>query len=120
MSKSWEKLPRVEGHIYCGTCGGGAHNDLDMERIIAVGFGSAGFSCDGEQLWDENNGWTHGYGLFEIPQEDGPQVLDVEELAKADPDHDWRIFYYGPLSESEYQRQGDGDWVLIGAGQGFA
>jgi hypothetical protein len=41
-------------------------------------------------------------------------------MAAADPDHDWRIYFYAPLYEAEYQRQGDGCWVLIKKGEGFA
>ena len=80
--------------------------------MIAVGFGSAGYSRDGVQLWDE--------GTTEEGEEKLPTVADVEELAKADPDHDWRIFFFAPLYESEYQRQGDGVWVLVRKGMGFA
>lgn len=82
-----------------------------MGRHIAVGFGSAGYSKDGETLWDE--------GM--AGEEDGlPTVADVEQLAAADPDHDWRIFFFAPLYEAEYQRQGEGVWVLVRKGMGFA
>lgn len=117
---TWIKLPRVEGHTSCICCSAGAKNDLDLEKIIAVGFGTAGFSCDGEQLWDLNNGWTPDQKMFDIPEGQVPEALDVERLALADPDHDWRIFYFGSMSESEYQRQGKGEWVLIKADEGFA
>ena len=112
MQTSFEKLPAVEGSVACLTCGCGARSDLSMERMIAVGFGSAGYSRDGVQLWDE--------GTTEEGEEKLPTVADVEELAKADPDHDWRIFFFAPLYESEYQRQGEGVWVLVRKGMGFA
>jgi hypothetical protein len=106
---SWERLPAVEGSVACLTCGAGAGTDLPMERMIAVGFGSAGYSKDGEILWEEC-----------AEDENFPQVSDVEAQAAADPDHDWRIFFYAPLYEAEYQRQGDGIWVLVKKGLGFA
>lgn len=105
----FEKLPAVEGSVACLTCGCGARSDLEMERHIAVGFGSAGYSMDGETLWQEGQ-----------EEEDYPTVADVEKMAMADPDHDWRIYFFAPLYEAEYQRQGDGVWVLVRSGDGFA
>jgi hypothetical protein len=104
------KLPAVEGSVICLTCGCGARTDLDPDTHICVGFGSAGYSRDGRTLWQEQGEeW-----------DDCPTVAQVEAMAKADPDHDWRIFFYAPLYESEYQRQGDAVWVLVSKGEGFA
>ena len=50
----------------------------------------------------------------------GYEVKHHEVLAAADPDHDWRIKVDGPMSDATYQRQGDGRWVLIEKGMGFA
>ncbi len=108
---AFEKLPAVEGSVACLTCGAGARSDLQMERIILTGFGDAGYSKNGEVLWSESQS---------MHDDDAPSVADVEKLAAADPDHDWRIFYYGPMYEAEYQRQGEGVWVLISKGDGFA
>lgn len=109
----YDKLPAVEGSIACLTCGCGSHDTLTLDRAIGVGFGSAGYSRDGVTLWEES---------MRSPDDesDYPTAQQVEDMAKADPDHDWRIFYYAPLYESEYQRQGDGHWVLIRKGMGFA
>ena len=107
----WTKLPPIEGSVACLTCGCGANTDLHMGREIAVGFGNAGYSKDRETLWEENQ---------EPDAEEYPTVQSVESLAKGDPDHDWRIFFYAPLYEAVYQRQGDGVWILIQKGQGFA
>ena len=108
--KKWEKLPPVAGSVACLTCGAGAQSDLPMNRMIAVGFGSAGYSRDGETLWEESG----------VDEQEIPTVADVESLAAKDPDHDWRISFYAPLYEAEYQRQGDGVWVLVSKGLGFA
>jgi hypothetical protein len=84
-----------------------------MERHIAVGFGSAGYSKDGKVLYDEN--------MAQIDDlEAAPTVMDVESQAVMDPEHDWRIFFYAPMYEAEYQRQGLGVWVLVKQGDGFA
>jgi hypothetical protein len=85
-----------------------------MDSIIAVGFGDAGYQRDGETIWCEQaDSKAKEFGDF-------PTVQTVEDLAKQDPDHDWRIYFIAPLYEAEYQRQGDGLWVLVGKGMGFA
>jgi hypothetical protein len=76
-----------------------------------VGFGDAGYSVDGLGRWSE--------GMAK-DDEDFPTVGDVEKLAAADPDHDWRIYFYSPMYEAEYQRQGEGAWILVKKGEGFA
>lgn len=111
MEPDFEKLPAVEGSIACLTCGCGARSDLEMERMIAVGFGDAGYTKDGKTVWCEQMAEN---------EEEYHTVQTVEDLAKADPNHDWRIYFYAPLYEAEYQRQGDGVWVLVSKGMGFA
>ena len=110
METTFEKLPAVDGSVACLTCGCGALSDLDMNRRIGVGFGSAGYSKDGKTLWEEC-----GEEFDELPS-----VQQVEEMAQADPNHDWRIFFFAPLYEAEYQRQGEGVWVLVRKDVGFA
>jgi hypothetical protein len=107
---SWQKLPAVEGSVACFTCGAGARSDLDPERMICVGFGTAGYSKDGLDIWTEGG----------ADDEEPPLVRDVERVAALDPNHDWRIYFEVPLYSAEYQRQGDGIWVLIRKGEGFA
>lgn len=107
---SFELLPAVEGSVVCLTCGCGARSDLHMDRMIAVGFGTAGYSKDGKTIWNEQG----------KDEEECPTVQQVEELAAKDPDCDWRIFFFAPLYDAEYQRQGEGKWVLIKKGDGFA
>lgn len=112
--KTWQKLPAVEGSVACFTCGAGARSDLPMERPICVGFGAAGYTKDGQCVWDEGMSPT-----IDDP-DDAPTVGDVEKLALADPDHDWRIYFEAPLYSAEYQRQAEGVWVLVRKGEGFA
>jgi hypothetical protein len=79
--------------------------------VIAVGFGSACVTRDGVAVYDEQQ------ALTERELWDG---ADAERAAAADPDHDWQICKFGPLSSSVYQRHGEGQWVLIERGDGFA
>jgi hypothetical protein len=83
-----------------------------MDMLIAVGFGFAAVTRDGEIVYHEPvdaEGW-----------DDFWTVADAEEVAKGDPDHDWRIIKEAPLRSMEYQRQGEGKWVLVDSGRGFA
>lgn len=109
---TWEKLPAIKGgHGGCMHCGF-QHEVLPLDAVIAVGFGSAGLSKDGDSVYDEQE---VGRG-----REDYMTAAEAEALAAADPDHDWRIYLVAPLSERHYQRQGDGHWVLYEKGEGFA
>lgn len=108
----WERLPAIKGgHGGCLHCGY-QHEVLPMESVIAVGFGSASLTKGDECVYDEQ----------EVPKDsdDYMTVAQAEALAVADPDHDWRIHLFAPLSERHYQRQGDKHWVLYEKGEGFA
>lgn len=102
--------PIEEGSIACLTCGCGAHKSLFMDRVIAVGFGEAAAYKDGKCVYSEND----------VDEEGWLNVAHIEAMAISDPDHDWRIRFYAPLYEAEYQRQGDEHWVLVKKGEGFA
>lgn len=86
---------------------------LPTDEVIAVGFGDAGVTKDGSMVWSEaesgdiefNDYWTCDH---------------AERAAAADPDHDWRIYFHGPLSNAMYQRHATGQWVLVEKGLGFA
>lgn len=111
---TWEKLNPIlsEEAGYrsnCGTCGPQPLT-FPREGVIAAGFGDAGVTRDGETVWSEAADADAEFWTGE----------DAEKIAKSNPDHDWRIYIHGPLSDVEYQRQGDGWWVLIKKGQGFA
>lgn len=109
MSK-YQKLPAWTGEIHQG-CGSCAHVEAvaPLDMIIAVGFGTAQVTKDDEIVYME------GYN-----DEDFRSLQEFENMAKIDPDHDWRVLLVAPLREREYQRHGDGHWVLIHSGEGFA
>lgn len=94
---TFEKLPPVPGSKI-----------LDMDAPIWVGFGCAGYSKDGNFLWQQSE---------DDEYEDCPTVDDVERIVKStETEHDWRIFFYAPHSEADFQRQGDGLWVRVKIG----
>lgn len=112
---AWEKLPAIEGGpggcLHCGY----QHEILPMTAVIAVGFGSATLTKGDELIYDES-----GFGQEHEDAEGFVTAAKAEELAAADPDHDWRIGLIAPLSERHYQRQGEKHWVLYEKGEGFA
>ncbi len=107
---NFEKLPPLQGGmIGCLNCGY-KPSLAGMDMRIAVGFGDAVLFKDGETVWSEDGKeW-----------DDCMTVAQAEELAAAEPDHDWRVLLVAPLSEVEYQRQGEKQWVLVRKGLGFA
>lgn len=111
---TWEKMPALTPgdaglRSGCLTCGP-QPCAIPMDATIAVGFGDAGVTKDGVSVWSE----------AADPDVDYWTAQDAEDEALKDPDHDWRIYFYGPLSESEYQRHSAGQWVLVKKGMGFA
>jgi hypothetical protein len=83
-----------------------------MNRRVAVGFGYAAVTKDREEVWHEPREWTSW--------EDLPTVQTFENMARRDPDHDWRAIMDGPLHGETYQRHGPNEWVLVESNQGFA
>jgi len=106
----FDPLPGIEGGSgACGCCGY-QYERLPMQAVIAVGFGNAECWKGEECIWSEC-----GQDFEECMT-----VEQAEELAAADPSHDWRIHLVAPLSERHYQRQGERLWVLYEKGEGFA
>ena len=107
--KKWKKQPAIQGKLGgCLNCGE-RPSVLHLEATIAVGFGDACVTCDGERVYEEPKDWGELW-----------TVADAEELAASDPVHDWRIVLHGPLSGRTYQRHSARTWVLIEQNMGFA
>lgn len=101
----WRLPPLSEPAMPCLNCGP-SPLALSMKARLAVGFGSVTVTRDGEEVWS-------GDDLEK-------RLSFFEWRASRDPDHDWRVCFYGPLSELEYQRQGKKFWPLVRKGDGFA
>lgn len=86
---------------------------LPHDFVIAVGFGMADVTRDGETVLD-------GEEAYGDPDQGPVTVADAERVAALDPDHDWRIRMYGPMRGQEYQRHGKGQWVYVKRVPGFA
>lgn len=113
---TWTRVEPYKGTVHhgCLTCGG-THEVAPMDMVIGVGFGMAVATKDDETVYDEMS-VMHKGGDFD----DLWTLQQVEDLALADPDHDWRVSLQGPLRGREYQRHDVGHWVLIDSNEGFA
>lgn len=81
------------------------------DMLIAVGFGYAGVTKDGREVWSEPS---------ELDFDKCWTVAKAEEAAAHEPDADWRITLEAPLAGRTYQRQGENNWVLVEQNMGFA
>ncbi len=107
---SW-KLPAIEGGRHPCLCCGVISSTFDPESVIAVGFGGASLSCNGAEVYNEQ----------QVENEQYMTGAEAEAMAaKHDPDNDWRITLYGPLWGGTYQRHAPGQWVMIEKNEGFA
>jgi hypothetical protein len=82
------------------------------DGIIAVGFGMACLTKNGECIYEEPLEPT-----TEAEYMTGAQAI---ALARQDPSADWVITLEGPLSGRTYQFQGDAGFVLVDQNNGFA
>jgi hypothetical protein len=101
------KEPVPSNKIYHGClCCGGTKSTASLNTII--------FSdCDTIT--------KNGERIFPLSNDEADKRLsDFEEMAKKEPDADWRYSFLMALRDGEYQRQGEGKWVLIKSGQGYA
>lgn len=84
---------------------------LPPTALIAVGFGSAEVTCDGETVYsepDNANSWDDFWTCADA------------EIAAMNREGDWRIMMHAPLWSATYQRKSPGRWVMIESGNGFA
>jgi hypothetical protein len=107
-----KKLKSLKGETACLTCGCGSHDTLSMNALLGVGFGDVSVYKNEICVYSESNQDRLGRRLWTTKK--------IENLAAKEPDSDWRIKFYAPLYEAEYQRQGEKHWVLVKKGQGFA
>lgn len=110
----FEKLKPLEGKdIHVGyLCCSTAARVAPLEMGIAVGFGAAYVTRDGEKIYDGERDFHDG--------KEPLTVRDIEAMAKDDPDHDWRIVKHGPMHGETFQRHCDDTWVCVESNEGFA
>lgn len=122
---TWQKAEPYEDKIHqgCLSCPT-VEKIAPVTMLIGVGFGVAQVTKGNELIFAEGRDNFYIPGLREAitddQQEGFPTVADIEKLAAADPNHDWRINLFAPLRGREYQRHGENKWVLIDSNRGFA
>jgi hypothetical protein len=114
-----QNLPPVEGDNNPCACCPPIPTQAPLDKVVAVGFGSAQVTCDGEFVADGENGVLVRDGVTERFEPWSLTFGDVEEMAVLRPG-DWRIELHGPLHGETYQRQGPGQWVCVERNEGFA
>ena len=110
MAKWKKEEPCLKPVIGCLNCGAGEMrrkaNEITatMRTRIYGGFGGWHISKDSEIVFDPKGylEWNHY-----------PTLMKFENMARKDPNHDWRAVLILPLREATYQRQGKNRWVLI-------
>ncbi len=109
---TWEKLPAWCGEIHqgCLLCPP-VEAVAPLTMLIGVGFGFCSVTRDGETVWEEDAA---------LDEQELHDLAHFEAMAKADPDHDWRVDLQAPLRGRTYQRHGADRWVLIDSNEGFA
>jgi hypothetical protein len=103
-------------------CGGRSADVFPMEGMLAVGFGEAKVTRDGEVVYSEM-AVTRKHENEHGEDGDWPPFWhghDAESAALADPDHDWQITINGPLSGGIWKRMAPGVWKLQQDLGGFA
>ena len=106
----WKKQPPYEGEIHQGCLNCPPVEEIaPMDMLIAVGFGCAMVTCGKKVIYMEGRDDEGFHALAEF-----------EEMAKLDPNHDWRVRLEAPLRGRVYQRHDIGKWVLIESTMGFA
>lgn len=119
----WIEEPALEhgpGGCSCQT----KFRTLDLDNVVAVGFGNAyvmrGKFCfyqENTPHWNPSNP-SPLENEFDVNDTGAdPTAGDIEKFAAADHDHDWRIYYVAPLYEATYQRHRDGAWYCIATGE---
>lgn len=111
MEKRTPSFRKHPPHLGCGNCGGSEMRQKAKEKITARmntriygGFGGWTITKNGEVVYfpPDNKEWG-----------DYPTLMKFENMARKDPDNDWRAELYTPMRGATYQRQGKNEWVLI-------
>lgn len=105
----WQKLPPLEypPHSGCLNCGSKPLR-VPLRYNPHPGFGMVTLLRNGEAVETQ------------VDYEKATTFIHFENVARRDPDHDWRVVSDGPLSDVTWQRHGPKEWVAVAKGLGFA
>lgn len=81
----------------------------NLGMLVAIGFGQAGIYKNGLEIYREDpDDESYGY------------LSEFEEMAKLEPEAEWKCVIYGPLWGATWLRVGDNLWEQIESNRGFA
>lgn len=106
----WWK-PSIKGGMGACACCPATVEKLDMHTRMYQAMGGWVIFKDGKQFY---------MGDFNKEFEEYPTLMKFENLARKEPDVEWRAELNLPLRSGIYQRHGENCWVLIEKGEGFA
>lgn len=119
MSDAKHLLPPLDGRTNPCLCCPPIPSQLPLDALIAVGFGAAILSKDGEPIYIEGQGGVHDLASAFTRYHD-MTVEQAEIIALSDESADWRITLHGPFHGETYQRHGKEKWLLVEKVDGFA
>lgn len=108
-------------HHGCACCGGTKKIASLSEPVFAD---DGQITKDGVQVWPPISFSANPADWFKSIDAEGYPVTkplsEFEEMAKQEPNADWRYTFVKALRDGVYQRQAEGKWVLIRSGKGYA
>ena len=102
---------------------------LTKKDTVHIGCLNCSTACRGitmkRRIWGEHDSIIKDRELVYLVDpaedfEDAPTLMTFENLARKDPDHDWRYYHLTALYDETYQRQGRNLWLLVKSGPGYA
>lgn len=108
----WKEPIHPNGTVIgCLNCGDTPHL-LPMDTRLYNGFGGWTVFRDGKVFFSDE--------ARDKEWDEWKRLSEIEESAKADPNHDWIAEVFLPLRGASYQRHGENEWVLVETNIGFA
>ena len=109
---AWKKLPEYTGDLHIGCL-----NCSTAKRVVTmrtqVRFVDDTITRDGVLVYQGDDNKDMGNTQC-------PTLMRFENMARKDPDHDWRYEHYTAMHGELYQRQGKNQWVLVDSNKGWA
>ena len=110
VKKYLKPLKADEIVIGCLTCSSAAVKASLKTPITA--YGEAYITKDGKMVYDG--------GSFRWEEIKEKTLQTFENMARKEPNADWRFVRYTALHGETFQRQGNNNWVCVKSNKGFA
>ena len=84
---------------------------LELSTVLYNGFGGYSVRKNGELFYE--GGYDEDWEKFK-------KLRDIEKIAKKEPEANWEVELYAPLSGATWKRNSSGKWLCVERNQGFA